>query len=112
MFNDAERYDIPGIPGILNGLKRVGDVLFEGDLRGAGIVSRTNDIGLGAGLRISQGKRPDNKLEGDTDWKRIEYPIQVEGLESDVELVCELRALRGDVWIDADSLRVRRLKNP
>ena len=86
-----------------------GKYLFEGELRGAGIVSRTNDIGLGAGLRISQGRRSDNKLEGDSEWKLVEYPINVEGLESDVELVCELRALKGDVWIDVNSLRLRRL---
>jgi spore coat protein CotH len=86
-----------------------GKYVFEGDLRAAGIVSKTNDLGLGAGLRISGGKRPNNKLEGNAPWTHVEYPIQIEGLENEVELVCELRALKGEVWFDADSLRLRRL---
>jgi spore coat protein H len=86
-----------------------GKYVFEGDMRGAGIVSRTNEIGLGAGLRISQGKRPGNKMEGDAPWTHVEYPIEVEGIEGEVELVCELRALKGEAWFDTDSLRLRRV---
>lgn len=86
-----------------------GKYVFEGDLRVAGVVSMTNELGLGAGLRISGGKRPNNKLEGDAPWTHVEYPIQIEGMENEVELVCELRALKGEAWFDADSLRLRRL---
>ncbi len=85
-----------------------GKYMFEGELRGTGIVTKTNEIGLGAGLRVSLGKRPGNKLEGDAPWTRVGYDINIEGAESDVDLVCELRALKGEVWFDAESLRVRR----
>ena len=84
-----------------------GKYVFEGEARGAGIITKTNAIGVGAGLRVSQGKR-ENKIEGDAAWTHVEIPVVVEGAENDVELVCELRALKGDVWFDSDSLRLRR----
>lgn len=84
-----------------------GRYVFEGDLRGAGIIAQTNAVGLGAGLRISQGKR-EAKLVGDAPWTHMQYDVKIEEPESDVELVCELRAVRGDVWFDEDSLRVRK----
>jgi spore coat protein H len=83
-----------------------GHYVFEGDLRGAGITAQTNQIGLGAGLRISQGKR-ETKLVGDTPWTHMQYEIKIEGMESDVEVICELRATHGEVWFDQDSLRLR-----
>ena len=81
---------------------------FEGDLRGAGVVTRTNANGLGAGLRISQGHRT-NQLAGDAPWTHLHYSL-TNTVETDVELVCELRALKGEVWFDEDSLRLARRK--
>jgi spore coat protein H len=86
-----------------------GQYVFEGDLRGAGIIAQTNQIGLGAGLRISQGKR-EARLVGDAPWTHMQQDINIEGMESDVELVCELRATHGEVWFDQDSLRLRKRK--
>jgi hypothetical protein len=86
-----------------------GVYLFEGDARAAGVTSRTNEvIGSGAGLRVSQGKR-ENKLEGDMPWTRVGHTFTNQFDE--VELVCELRAMKGEVWFDTDSLRLVRMKS-
>ncbi len=79
---------------------------FEGYARGAGIMTRTNanEVGVGAGLRVSQGKRQ-NKLEGDASWRQVQYSL-TNTVEDSVEFVCELRATRGEVWFDEDSLRL------
>jgi spore coat protein H len=83
-----------------------GVYLFEGDARATGVTARTNEVtGFGAGLRISQGKR-DNKLEGDAPWTRVRHNFTNQFDE--VELICELRAMKGDVWFDTDSLRLVR----
>ena len=37
---------------------------------------------------------------GDAPWTRMQYDINVEGMDSDVEFVCELRATSGEVWFD------------
>lgn len=82
-----------------------GKYVFEGDVHGDGIAAIPNDLGEGAGLRISGGKR-DNKLVGSAGWTHLKYDINVEGAPREVELVCELRAVKGEVWFDADSLRL------
>ena len=66
-------------------------------------------MGNGAGLRISGGKRT-NKLSGDKDWTQLEHEFEVQGAETEEELVCELRAIKGQVWFDASSLRLARAK--
>ncbi len=90
-----------------------GIYLFEGDLRGAGIVSRTNatDIGFGAGLRLSGDKHRENQLLGDAPWTHLRHSL-TNTVEDTVELVCELRALRGEVWFDEDSLRLVKQPPP
>ena len=85
-----------------------GVYLFEGDARAAGVTARTNEVtGFGAGLRISQGKR-ENRLEGDAPWTRMRHNFTNQFDE--VELICELRAMKGEVWFDTDSLRLVRAK--
>lgn len=80
-------------------------------MRGAGIHVRTNDNGnLGAGLRISGEKNRRNKLEGEAPWRYVQYNL-TNAVEDSVEFVCELRATRGEVWFDEDSLRLVKRKN-
>ena len=90
-----------------------GIYLFEGDLRGTGIVSRTNvtDIGFGAGLRVSGDKLRENMLLGTAPWTHLQHRL-TNAVEDSVELVCELRALRGEVWFDEDSLRLVKQPPP
>ncbi len=49
------------------------------------------------------------KLTGTSDWTDFRYPFTVQEETSDVELVCELRATRGEAWFDAGTLRLVRL---
>ncbi len=84
---------------------------FEGEARGAGILVRTNDNGnVGAGLRISGKKDRLNKFQGDAPWTRVQYSL-TNRVEDSVEFVCELRATRGEVWFDEDSLRLVRRRD-
>jgi hypothetical protein len=87
---------------------------FEARVRTRGVVplpdppARTPK-GEGAGVRVSGSRqaRP-NKVIGDTDWQTVEYEFQVEGPSKEVELVCELRATRGEAWFDFASLRLKK----
>jgi hypothetical protein len=73
-----------------------------------GVVPRKSDIGTGAGVRISGGKRT-NSLAGDCLWTPLEFAFELAGA-GEVDLVCELRAEKGEAWFDRDSLRLSRLK--
>lgn len=62
----------------------------------------------GATLRIS-GERLAAMVTNAPDWKTVTYDFTVEGL-SDLEVVCELRGMKGEAIFDATSLRVRKLR--
>jgi hypothetical protein len=64
--------------------------------------------GGGAGLRISGGRLAGN-FSGSQDWQDCSYSFQVGEDESQIELVCELRASRGEAWFDTASLKLVRL---
>jgi hypothetical protein len=64
--------------------------------------------GAGAGLRISGGQRT-NKLEGTTDWTNLEHEFVVPG-NQEVTLVAELKATKGKVWFDVNSLQLVKVK--
>ena len=78
---------------------------FEGEIRVKGVEAGSQ--GAGAGLRISGG-RPKRELSGSTDWRPFAYEFQVGG-NHEVEFVCELRAVEGEVWFDAEKLQVVRV---
>jgi spore coat protein H len=82
---------------------------FEARLVTAGVVGSKTPTGDGAGLRISGGSRTaPNALTGDSGWQETGFDIETPG--GDVVLVAELRATKGDVWFDRDSLRLRQVK--
>jgi spore coat protein H len=85
-----------------------GKYRFRGMVRTEQVAPQNSDVGTGAGLRISGGKRT-NKLEGDASWTKLEHFFDVPEGGGEVELVCELRADKGKVWFDRDSLRLQRL---
>jgi hypothetical protein len=72
-----------------------------------GVVLGTDDQKAGVGLRISRHKFG-QKIPGDTDWTLVGFDFDVQQDQSDIELVCELRAVRGDVWFDLKSLKLIR----
>lgn len=70
---------------------------------------KDDEKGLAAGLRISGDKRT-NKLRGTSDWKSLTFDFTVLEDVREVELVVELRASRGTVWFEAESLQLRRME--
>jgi hypothetical protein len=82
---------------------------FEGLARTAGVAGLTNTVarGNGAGLRVSGSTRA-HELLADTAWTPLSHPFEVRPGGQETELLCELRACRGEAWFDLDSLRLVR----
>lgn len=81
---------------------------FEGRARVQGVVVEPDDTRSGAGLRISKGLMP-SKMAGTTGWQSVSYEFEVEDEINEIELICELKAVQGEAWFDATSLRLVRL---
>ena len=71
------------------------------------VAATEDDRGIAAGLRVSGANRT-NTLSGTSQWKPLEFEFTVDEESRDVELVAELRTTRGQVWFDAESLRLSR----
>ncbi len=80
---------------------------FEGKVKCKGVAANDGDPRSGAAFRIS-GRAAAKKLSGNRDWTELSYPFEVGGESTEVELVCELNAARGEAWFDADSLKLVR----
>lgn len=80
---------------------------IEGRIKTRGVVFPPDDRRAGAGLRVSR-HREGQKNAGDSDWKPITFSFEVEEDGSEMELVCELRGLKGEISFDANSLKLRR----
>ncbi|NBV22461.1 MAG: hypothetical protein EBS05_11160 [Proteobacteria bacterium] len=85
-----------------------GKFRFTARVKCAGIQPTNDNSGTGAGLRISGGQRK-NKLVGDAGWTTLEHLIELNDT-NEIVLVAELRANKGEVWFDADSMKIERLK--
>lgn len=88
-----------------------GRYVFEGRVRTVGILPLAQDNakkGRGAGLRYGGAPQPrENGVVGDTAWQKLEYEFAL-NQEEEVDLVCELRADKGEAWFDLGSLKLRR----
>jgi hypothetical protein len=84
-----------------------GHYSFQARLRTRNVNADPGDRRAGAGLRIS-GRPAYKKLLGNSDWITVAYEFDVPDGIHDVELVCELRASRGEVVFDTESLRLVR----
>jgi hypothetical protein len=82
-----------------------GSYRFEGEIRVKDVQPMVEESG--AGLRISGG-RPVRELSGSADWRPFAYQFRI-GESREVEFVCELSALEGDAWFDAQKLQVVRV---
>ena len=67
--------------------------------------------GGGVSLRLS-GMGGHEKLAGTRDWTEMSFEFPVTDNPGAVELVCEFRALAGEVWFDEGSLQLRRVGSP
>jgi hypothetical protein len=85
-----------------------GKYRFQARARCAGVDPRTSSSGTGAGVRISGAQRT-NKLTGTKDWTVLEHDFEVPSDGLEVEFVCELRANKGKVWFDRESLKLKKL---
>ena len=65
------------------------------------------DVRAGAGLRVA-GRRLTQKLTGTADWSNLACDFEITEGIGEAELICELRAGKGEVWFDADSLKLLR----
>jgi len=83
-----------------------GEYQFSGRLRAEGLQFGDNVTLGGVTLRASGDRNP-KMLTSAPDWTAFTYTFSVTGL-TDIELLCELRASRGRVWFEADSLKLTR----
>jgi len=81
-----------------------GSYRFEGEVRVSGVVPANN--GGGACLRTS-ARRGRRQFTGDGDWRKFSCEFRIES-PRDIELICELRASKGEAWFDLGSLRLMR----
>jgi hypothetical protein len=84
---------------------------FEGAVQTTGVKPLSYGRNKGAGLRMSAIKQATpHQITGDASWKPLAAEGELTAPETEVELICELRASAGDAWFDLESLRLVRLK--
>lgn len=82
---------------------------LEGLARCAGVVSLRKNKFEGAGLYAPGARNLDPfRLTEDFNWQKLGTVFEVSGRD-DIDLVCELRAAKGEAWFAEDSLRLVRL---
>ena len=84
---------------------------FAVDAKTAAVEAQEDDRGPAAGIRISGMTRTD-KLEGTNDWTTLKFEFEVLEDVREVELVAELKATKGQVWFDRETLKLIRLMPP
>jgi hypothetical protein len=91
-------------------LLAAGRYRFEGAARTAGVKPMAFGKNKGAGLRVSVAKQSTpHQLVGDSSWTKSSIEFVLTAPETEVELLCELRASAGEAWFDFESLRLVRL---
>ncbi len=91
-------------------LLSAGDYHFTGMVRTSEVIPVKDKKGEGAGIRISQfaGART-NAVAGTAAWIKLQFDFQVPpGPNIEKELLCELRASKGEAWFDPESLMLLR----
>lgn len=84
-----------------------GEYRFEARIKTKDVAFRQGDDRSGAGLRI-HAYRKGQKNSGTRDWTPISFGFQVQDDSQPVELICELRAVKGEIWYDLESLKLVR----
>src|SRR5205085_9855431 len=94
---------------------RAGVLLARGRYRFEGLV-RTKAVepmkfgkNQGASLRVLSLPEASAHLTGDQEWNLLRLEFEIVPLEQQIDLLCELRARRGEAWFDLDSLRLLRI---
>jgi len=84
--------------------------LARGWYRFEGLARTENLSGGSTRLRISGDTRSAGITDTRGQWRPLAHDFEVVDNGMDIEFVCELTALQGEVWFDVDSLKVRQLK--
>lgn len=87
---------------------RPGKYRFSGRAKARGLAAQNMQLGTGGGLRIS-GINRKNQISGDREWTLLEEDFNVPE-DKPVRLLCELRANKGEIWFDLQSLKVERIQ--
>ena len=91
-------------------LLAAGRYRFEGQARTAAVKPLAFGKNKGAGLRVSVAKQAaPHQLAGDAPWTKSNIEFVLTAPETEVELLCELRASAGEAWFDLESLRLVQL---
>lgn len=80
---------------------------LEGTLRMQDVELDLQDPRAGAGLRLSRS-RAGQKNHGNRDWTPVFLEFEVAQERAEVELICELRAIRGTIWFDRQEFRLSK----
>lgn len=86
-----------------------GKYRFEGRIKTTGVQPLEDQSGSGAGVRLSGGRR-ENKAVGDTDWTVLVHEFDIPDAQREVELVIELRAVKGEALFDTQHLKLVKAK--
>lgn len=81
---------------------------FRGKVKAQGLTP-LDSPNTGVSLRIS-GIHPPFQIVRDTDWRLVEFDFDVLPPADDVDLVCQLSTVLGEVWFDLSSLQLVRLR--
>jgi hypothetical protein len=91
-----------------SGAWRTRALLKSGDYRFEGKVQTRGVGGMGGAILRLSGARDAWPQASDDQWSVFSYSFTVAQPLAEVELLCELRTARGEVWFDAASLRLVR----
>ena len=81
---------------------------FRGKVKAQGLTP-LDSPNTGVSLRIS-GMHPPFQIVRDTNWRLVEFDFDVLPPADDVDLVCQLSTVLGEVWFDLSSLQLVRLR--
>jgi hypothetical protein len=82
---------------------------FEGLVRTKAVEPLNFGKNQGASLRVLSLPEASAHLMGDQNWNLLRLEFEVIPLEQQIDLLCDLRAGKGEAWFDLDSLRLLRL---
>jgi spore coat protein H len=86
-----------------------GTYRFEGKIRTKDVRPSANEPGGGAGLRASHNA-VGAEVSGTHDWQKFSFPFRIQEDQTQIVVICELRAARGEAWFDTSSLRLVRVR--
>jgi spore coat protein H len=81
---------------------------FRGKAKAEGLLP-VGAPNVGVTLRVS-GARVPFQIVQDTDWRQLEFEFDVLPPSDDVDMICELSTVLGEVWFDLNSLELIRLR--